>query len=145
MKKARGKKGKYLIYPDNRNGLVEDYKWKGYLDKYPDGLIRQIRLKLAERLPGLSEKFNHNSKYFGYRVKDEKDRVYIYVQKKNLVIDLHIKPSYVNELEKEGFIIKPRDNFQGQNGWLTGWKVPQSTTDVDPVVNWLCKAFESNL
>ena len=45
-------------------------------------------------------------------MKDEKDRAYIYVQKKNLVIDLHIELSYVNELEKEDFIIKPRDNFQ---------------------------------
>ena len=35
--------------------------------------------------------------------------------------------------------------FKGQAGRLTGWQVPQSTTDADRVVKWLCKAFEENL
>ena len=62
MKKKRGKKGIYLIYPDSGYGLVEDYKWEKYLKKYSDKLIRQVRLKLSKRLDGLNEKFNYKSK-----------------------------------------------------------------------------------
>jgi hypothetical protein len=140
MKKSRGKKGMYLIYPDNGNGLVEDNKWEGSLYKYPDGLIRQIRLKLKEHLPDLNEKFNRNSKYFGYCVKDDKDRVYIYVQKQKLVIDLDISPDYITALEKYDFSVKQRDNFQKQNDWLTGWQVPHST-DIKKIMKWLLMAF----
>ncbi len=80
-------------------------------------VLDAIRKGLAKAIPELSEKFNTSSLYFGYNVGEDEDRAYIYVQKENLVIDLHIEPSYVSELEKEGFVIKPRDNFQGQAGW----------------------------
>ncbi len=135
----------YLIYPDNYQGLVEDHKWGRYLDKYEDELIRQIRLKLTERLSGFNEKFNYNSRYFGYCLKDESDKLYIYVQKKNLRIDLCISRKYERELHNQDYVVKYHNNYQGMTGWLTGWQVPQSTTDADRVVKWLCKAFEENL
>jgi hypothetical protein len=141
MKKSRGKKGMYLIYPDNGIGLVEDNKWEESLYKYPDGLIGQIRLKLKEHLPDLNEKFNSNSRYFGYYVKDDKDRVYIYVQKQRVVIDLDISPDdYIPALENNGFSVKPRKNFQYYNGWLTGWQVPHSI-DIKKITKWLLMAL----
>lgn len=145
MKKTRGKKGMYLIYPDNGKGLVENNKWERYLKKYPDGLIRQIRLKLAERFPDLNEKFNYKSKYFGYRLKDEKDKLYIFTQKKNLCVLLCMSRDYEGEIRRAGFEIRYWHNFQGRHGWLTGWYVPHSTKKVGTVVKWLFRAFEGNL
>jgi len=142
MKKRRGKKGKYVIRA--KGGLLEDTVWKRTLQGYPIPLVCSIREKLLQRIPGITEKFNSNSRYFGYWTGDDKDRIYIYVQKENLVIDLHIEPSYVSELEKEGFVIKPRDNFQGQAGWLTGWQVPHLTNKIEAVIKWLRKAFEGD-
>ncbi|MFC1739315.1 hypothetical protein ACFL1G_09745 [Planctomycetota bacterium] len=145
MKKTRGKKGMYLIHPDKGFGLVEDYKWEAYLKKYPDELIRQIRLKLTERLSGLNEKFNHKSRYFGYWFLNGSDKLYIFVQKKNLCILLDISRHYEGEIRRAGFKIRHWHNFQGKADWLTGWYVPYSKTDVNFVVNRLCKAFEENL
>ncbi len=127
-----------------KSTLLDDCFFQPELQEYSTAVLDKIRKALAEAVPELSEKFNTSSLYFGYSV-GEDDKVYIYVQKKNLVVDLHIDPSYVSELEKEGFIVKRRDNFQGQAGWLTGWQIPQSTTDADRVLKWLCKAFEENL
>ncbi len=127
------------------SSLLDDSFFQPELKDHPTKLLNSIRKELAKAVQGLAEKFNTNSLYFGYRVESSEDKAYIYVQKKNLVIDLHIEPSYVSELEKEGFVIEQRDNFQSQAGWLTGWKVPHSTKDVKLVVKWLCKAFEQNL
>ena len=125
--------------------LLDDCFFQPELQGYSMKVLDTIRKGLAKAIAELSEKFNTGSLYFGYNIGADEDSAYIYVQKKNLVIDLHIDPSYVSLLEKEGYIIKPRDNFQGQAGWLTGWQVPQSTTDTDRVIKWLCKAFEENL
>jgi len=141
MKKIHGKKGMYLIYPTNGTGLVEDYKWEKYLDKYPDVLLKQIRKDLSERLPKLNEKFNYKSKYFGYCVKDEKDKLYIFVQKNDLCILLDISRDYEEEIRSAGFKIRHWHNFQGRNGWLTGWYVPHSTTNVHVVMKHLLRAF----
>ena len=140
MKGQRGKKGTYVICA--KRGMLSNQTWQGTLKNYPTSLIRLIRGSLQKKMPRLSEKFNSNSRYFGYWIGDDKDRAYIYVQKHNLVIDLHIESSYVSELEKEGFVIKPRDNFQGQAGWLTGWHVPHDTKKICVVIKWLLKAFE---
>ena len=140
MKGQRGKKGTFVIRA--KRGMLSDTTWRRTLKDYPTPLICQIRERLLKKIPGLSEKFNGNSRYFGYWIGDDKDRVYIYVQKQNLVIDLHIEPSYVSELEKEGFVIKQRDNFQGQAGWLTGWHVSHDTKKISVVIKWLLKAFE---
>lgn len=143
MKGQRGKKGIYVIYA--KRGLLNDTTWRHTLKDYPTSLIYLIRERLLRKIPGLTEKFNSNSRYFGYWVGDDKDRIYIYVQKKKLVIDLSISSDFATAIKKQGFKVKPRDNYQGQRGWLTGWQVPQSTTDVNSVINWICKTFEENL
>jgi len=143
MKGQRGKKGTYVIRA--KRGLLNDTTWRRTLKDYPTSLICLIRERLLKKIPGLTEKFNSNSRYFGYWIGDDKDRVYIYVQKEQLVIDLCISSDFATTLNKQGFRVKARDNFQGRAGWLTGWQVPQSTTDVNFVVNSLCKAFEENL
>ena len=143
MKGQKGKKGKYIVRA--KRGLLNNTTWRRTLKDYPTSLICLIRERLLKKISGLTEKFNSNSRYFGYWIRDDKDRVYIYVQKEQLVIDLCISSDFATTLNKQGFRVKTRDNFQGQKGWLTGWQVPQSTTDADRVVNWLCKAFKSNL
>ena len=143
MKGQRGKRAIYVIRA--KKGLLAKTHWHRTLQAYPTSLITLVREKLQKKIPGITEKFNSNSRYFGYWIGDDKDRVYIYVQKKKLVIDLCISSDYATALKKQGFKVKPRDNFQGQAGWLTGWYVPHSTTKVDYVVNRLCKAFEENL
>ena len=127
-----------------KSTLLDDCFFQPELQDYSMKVLDMIRKGLAKAIPKLSEKFNTSSLYFGYNVGEDEDRAYIYVQKQNLVIDIHLEPSYVSELEKEGFVIKPRDNFQGQAGWLTGWKVPDSTEKIEVVMKWLHKAFEGD-
>ncbi|MCP4713383.1 MAG: hypothetical protein GY869_32540, partial [Planctomycetes bacterium] len=113
-----------------------------YIDTLPAALVVSIRQGMIERVPGIKEKFNKNIRYFGYWTGTDKDRAYIYVQKKALVIDVCIHPDYITQIRSAGFVVKPRENFQGVNGWLTGWKIPHASQNVDEIVNWLCKTFE---
>jgi hypothetical protein len=126
-----------------KSTLLDDCFFQPELQEYSMMVLDPTRKALAKAVPELSEKFNTSKLYFGYSVgeDEDKDKAYIYVQKKNLVIDLHIKPSYVNKLEQEGFVIKQRDNFQSRAGWLTGWYVPHSTKNINIVVKYLSKAF----
>ncbi len=123
-------------------GLLPAKIWKAQLRNYPIDLLSLIRKSILEKVPDLSEKFNQGGLYFGYRVGNCKDKAYIYVQKKNLIIDLCISRNFTKELKKSGFELKHRDNFQGRAGWLTGWRIPQSTLNPKRVVKWLCKALE---
>lgn len=140
MKGQRGKRAVYVIR--SKKGLLAKTHWQRTLQAYPTTLITTVREKLQRKMAGITEKFNTNSRYFGYWTGDDKDRIYIYVQKKKLLIDLCISSDYATTLKKQGFKVKPRDNFQGQKGWLTGWQVPHSTNNIEGVVKWLCKAFE---
>lgn len=139
--KRYGKKAKYVIYAEN--GLVADKKWQAKLRGYPISLVCLIRAALADRIPGVTEKFNSNSRYFGYRIGTDRDRAYIYIQKKKLVIDLSISQSFTKKIRQMGFKVKFRNNFQDRAGWLTGWQVPQSTLNLEPVIEYLCQAFEA--
>jgi len=141
--KRYGKKAIHVIYTEN--SLVADKVWELKLRRYPSSVVCLfclIRAALVERVPGITEKFNSNSRYFGYRIGTDKDRAYIFVQKKKLVIDLCIRRSFTKELRRLGFEVKFRNSFQGRAGWLTGWQVPKSTLNLEPVVKYLCKAFE---
>lgn len=126
-------------------GLLADTYWRSDLRDYPTELLCRIRKSLLKSIPQLVEKFNTGSLYFGYSLGESEDKAYIYVQKKNLRIDLCISPNFSEDLNRLGFSIRHHDNFQGQAGWLTGWYVPHSTTDIDLILKWLCKAFEGNL
>ena len=88
MKVQRGKKAKYVKYAEK--GLVKDVVWKKILQSYPTTLIKTIRQRLIAEIPNLNEKFNTKSRYFGYYTKDNEDRLYIYVQREKLVVDLCI-------------------------------------------------------
>jgi len=123
-------------------GLLADKIWKAQLRNYPTELLSLIRKSLLEKVPNLGEKFNQAGLYFGYRVGNRKDQAYIYVQKKNLIIDLCINRNFRKELKQAGFEVKYRDNFQGRADWLTGWRIPQSTLNLKPVLKWLGKALE---
>jgi len=143
MKEKRGKKAKYLVCAVK--GLLKDSVWKKTLKNYPTGLVCSIREQLLKNVPGLTEKFNTNSRYFGYWTGADKDRAYIYVQKKDLRIDLDICTKREADLQKAGFEVRYIHNFQGRNRWLTGWRVPHTTTNIRAVVKWLLKAFEEDM
>lgn len=142
MKGKRGKKGKHVVHA--KKGLVKDSVWKQTLKNYPTDLVCSIREKLLDKVPGLTEKFNTNTRYFGYWTGKDKDRAYIYVQKKGLRIDLHISHDSEAGLREAGFEVCFIDNFQGTAGWLTGWHVPHTTNNIKTVMTWLLKAFNED-
>ena len=121
--------------------IINDNEWEGPSGDYPPDLLRLIRKQLKEKVPGLTEKFNTKSHYFGYST--GKDRAYIYVYKKDLRIDLDISQDIESDLKEEGFEVHFVNNFQGQVGWLTGWRVPH-TTSIERVMKWLLKAFNED-
>ncbi len=124
-------------------GLVKDVVWKKSLQGQDIDLLCSIR-KSIKKIDGLTEAFNKKSRYFGYWTGTDKDRAYIYVQKKGLRIDLCIKNKKKNEKEirNKKFTVKFVNNFQGQAGWLTGWYVPYSKKNSNVVIEYLSKAFE---
>jgi hypothetical protein len=140
--KQKGKASKYVIYSER--GLLKDDQWKSYLKNRPIQLVTKIRSHLKKQIPGLADKFNYKSRYFGLRVKDDKDKIYIYVQKKGLRIDLCIGRENEEKLKRAGFNVKYVNNYQGRSGWLTGWRVPHDTKKFNNVLKWITKAFEES-
>jgi len=142
-------------------GLLPKTYWQSDLRDYPIKLLRTIRKQLEKSVPRLTEKFNPTTpslRYFGYRIKKSKsisdiskkayseDKAYIYVRPKMLKIDLKIDPGFANDIEGDGFEVRPKTNYQAQaDCWVTGWKVPHSTDDIATVMKWLCKALKENL
>jgi hypothetical protein len=143
MKESRGKKAKYLVRAEK--GVLKDSVWKRTVKGYPTELLCSIREQLHKKVPGLTEKFNTNSRYFGYWTGADKDRAYIYVQKKGLRIDLCISSKSETDLRKAGFEVRYVKNFQGRARWLTGWCVPPTTTNIRTVMKWLLKAFREDM
>jgi len=144
MKEKRGKKGKYLVLA--KKGLLKDSMWRRTLENYPTDIVCSIREQLLKKVPGLTEKFNTNSRYFGYwTATDETDRAYIYVQKSEVRIDLYVGRRFEAQLHRAGFEVRYVNNFQGRAGWLTGWRVPHTTTSIKTVLKWLLKAFREDM
>ena len=135
------KKGKYVTIANT--GLLSEEYWKPSLKGYPLSLTLEIRKQLRSNIKGIAEKYNRNSRYFGYRQKEGPDAVYIYIQKKGLRIDLRIDREFEDELKRAGFKVKYINNFQGRAGWLTGWKVPHDTKKLKFIMRMLYKAFET--
>jgi hypothetical protein len=127
---------------DSGGGLVCDKHWKPFLESCSVDLFLRLRRDLYHKIEGLTEKFNKQSKYFGYSVKEGSDVLYIYIQKENLRVDLRIDRKHETSITQAGFKIQYADNFQGRADWLTGWQIPQDTKQVDIVIKWLLKAFE---
>ena len=137
------RKSKNIILSEK--GLVQDSVWKPELKNYPTKLVCLIREKLIKEMPRINEKFNTYGHYFGYWMGGSADKVYIYIQKKKLRIDLCIGREHEEEIRTAGFDIEYVDNFQGRVGWLTGWHIPHDTKKMSVVIKWLLKAFEGNL
>ena len=109
---------------------------------YPQDSILQLRRRLKEACPDLREKHNATGQYFGYAVGMRPDALYIYVQKKGLVLDLDMSRSRMEGIAAMGFEIRPRDNFQHRQGWLTGLRVPDGSDRLDAVLNLALEALE---
>ena len=152
----RTHKGNYIYQA--KVGLLKDEYWRNSLRDRPIDLLCRIRNELEESISGLAEKFNPTTPgllYFGYKVRDRDTAKYdfskgcyssakvkMYIQKKNLRIDLAIDRKFEQEIKNAGFRVRYANNFQGRAGWLTGWYVPHSTKDIKKVMKWLLMAFK---
>ena len=50
-----------------------------------------------------------------------------------MVADVRVSSDRENILSRYGFLIEPRNNYQGRNGWLTGLFIPYDTNHYDVV------------
>lgn len=121
-------------------GLLPDGLVWDVLKGYPQELLAALRKQLVTACPGLREKINRNSRYLGYS-NGGSDAVYVYVRKKDLLIDLNVSADLSVDLERLGFEVRPRDNFQAKSGWLTGMIVPQSIDKLADVVKLAMEAL----
>lgn len=125
----------------SEKGLVNGSVWESEMKDYPTTLVCLIRERLVKEMPAINEKVNTYGHYFGYWKDQDEDRAYIYVQKKGLRIDLCINRDNEKAIKETGFEIHFVNNFQGRKGWLTGWRVPHNTENIETVMKWLCMAF----
>jgi hypothetical protein len=109
-----------------RHGLLPEKVWDGLLSDYDTRFVRWLREELAIRVDGLTEKFNdaRGRHYFGYSSAGLPDWLYIWVQKRKLVVDVKLSGERVGQLRSLGFTVSLRRNWQGRAGWLTGWDIP---------------------
>ncbi len=126
--------------------MVPPRIWRPFFSSYPSNLINVLNLlrqDLAELTPNLREKFNIKSRYFGYGLHGSSDRVYIYVQRKKLVVDIDISIYQIKKLGE--FTISLRNNYQRRAGWATGWGIPYSKLEQPrkrkEIVNVMCQAL----
>ena len=125
-----------------RTGLLPDEALRDALSNHPLDLVMQFRGHLSTQCPGLREKLNLNSRYLGYSAGDRSDALYVYVQKKGLVLDVRVSDDRAEELRQKGFEVQPRDNYQGKAGWLTGLIVPHETDSLDEIVKLAAEALQ---
>lgn len=135
--KTMGKRSSEVVHAE---GLLSEKQLAGLAD-YPPEAWKYIRERLASKFPTLREKFNPGRPYLGYAT-GRSDAAYVYVQKERLLIDLRISADRADEIIAAGFEVKPRDNFQGKQGWLTGLYVPHDSKRLDEVVDLLVEALE---
>jgi hypothetical protein len=113
-------------------GLLDDAVIRKHLAGYPLELIAQLRKALAAGIPGLREKLNTHLRYLGY-ASGKSDALFVYFQKSGLVIDARVSPARAEELRAKGIVVRPRENYQGRAGWLTGVRVPYDTPHIDAI------------
>lgn len=122
-------------------GLVALESLQRTLRDYPTELLLSLRQQLAKACPDLKEKLNTKSRYLGYGLVGCSYNVYVYVQKKNLLIDIRLSPDHADAFRKLGFEVRPRDNYQAKAGWLTGVFVPHDTERRAEVAALILKAI----
>jgi len=140
MKQPTDSSVSYLI--DSDRGLIDNDTIKQKLSGYPLDIVFQIKDSLSSAIPDLHEKFNYNSRYLGYAKGNNSDAVYIYIQKKQLVLDVRVSKEEAENLRRQGFSVNPRNNYQCRAGWLTGLSVPYDTDKLDVVVELALMALE---
>jgi len=104
------------------------------LSGYPLTLIVQLRDRLISAFPDLREKLNPKSRYLGYANDGQSDAVYVYIQKKRLILDVRVSNQEAENLRIQGFRVVSRNNYQARNGWLTGVVIPHDTDKLNVVV-----------
>ena len=104
IKRGRNKKNTHLKAGQNNleegNGLRPDEMLRDVLMGYPQNLVCDLRKRLEAKFPKLREKINRKSRYLGYSNGDT-DAMYVYVQKKRLLIDINIPPSQADNLRRK--------------------------------------------
>jgi hypothetical protein len=130
----------YLI--KGEEGLAEINTIKLKLQGYPLDLAFQIRSQLAAHFPALREKLNFNSNYLGYSNGNQSDALYVYIQKKQLVLDIRVSKEEVERLRNQGVRVNPRNNFQSKAGWLTGVSLPHDSDKLNVVMELALLALE---
>ncbi len=123
-------------------GLLPEEVVRGALHAYPIDLLLDLRKRLAKGCPDLREKLNRSSRYLGYGLVGSSDDLYVYVQKKGLVIDVRLPADRADELRRLGFKVRPRDNYQAKAGWLTGLSVLNDTDKRKELAALLLEALQ---
>ncbi|MFH1732552.1 MAG: hypothetical protein ABIF82_13005 [Planctomycetota bacterium] len=139
-KRKPSKRGSTIISAEA--GLLAEAVLEDGLRGYPLDTVFELRRLLAAKCAGICEKFNSNSRYLGYANSSDSDALYVYVQKKKLVIDIRVSVDVQEELEGRGFEVRPRDNYQAKAGWLTGLIVPHGLEELDTVVDLAMEALK---
>ena len=122
----------YIVNSDEGAKGLTDIKQK--LIIYPLEFVLALRNRLASEFPNLYEKVNYKSPYLGYSNGNQSDALYVYLQKKKMVIDMRVSKEEAENLRENGVTVKPRNNFQGRAGWLTGVSVPYDSDKLDVIV-----------
>jgi hypothetical protein len=147
IKTAKGRKPKRAKESGDQSlvnggtGLVDVDQIRQKLKSYPLELVLQLREKLISAFPKLREKLNPRSRYLGYSNGDHSDAVYVYLQKKRLLLDIRVSGEEAENLRMQGIKVVPRNNFQCRAGWLTGVSVPYDTDKLDIIIDLVSSAL----
>lgn len=114
------------------------------LKRFPAEPLATIRKNLAAAFPKLREKLNPKMRYLGYANGEKSDAAYIYLQRERLVMDIRISADLADEVKQRGFQIRPRNNYQGRAGWLTGVIVPHDVKFAQSAVELLMEALKED-
>ena len=123
-------------------GLLPDDRLESGLRGSAVDLVVDLRSRLAAACPKLREKLNTSSRYLAYGLTDGSDALYVYVQKRGILIDIRVPADRADELRRRGFDLRPRDNYQAKAGWLTGIFVPHDTDKLSEVVSLALEALQ---
>jgi len=126
----------------DRGMLAKDVVDAG-LSGYATRSLHILRNALGKGRPRIREKLNSRGRYLGYGLVGGPDQLYVYVQRKGLVIDIAISGDRANELREKGFAIHARNNFQSRAGWLTGLFVPHDSARLADVASLAREALST--
>ena len=106
--------------------------------------INMLREKLIIRFPDLREKVNKSSQYFGFATGNSSDSLYLYLQKKRMVMDINIPRSMEEKLLTKNFTIIERRNYQYKMGWITGVRIDYDCRQIEDIFEIAIQALSTN-